>query len=60
MVRVCSIQQFLRSQNLASDVDALEPFQFLGFGAFADVDRQLIVQNVLLIFLRYFSNCKFQ
>ena len=46
--RVCSIQQFLRRQNLASDVNALEPFQFLGFGAFADVDRQLIVQNCLL------------
>lgn len=46
-----SIQQFLRSQNFASNVDALEPLQLLSLGAFANVNCQLVVQNRLLFLI---------
>ena len=40
------ISQFLCGQLLAGNIDGLEPFQFLAFGSFAEIDRQLIVLNL--------------
>ena len=48
---ISSVQQLLRSQHLTGDVDALEPFQFLGFGAFTDIHGQLVVQNFLFFLI---------
>ena len=46
--RIYGIIDFLVVERLACYIDCLEPFQFLRFLTFTDLNRQLIVEDFLL------------